>query len=72
MFFFVFVLGSFDSVPFRSIPFRFVSFVGHFPFLVMIQGESAASNACCWNDILSEFECGICFDVLIGVHVLGE
>lgn len=29
------------------------------------------SEGGCWKDILEEYECDICFDVLVGVHVLG-
>ncbi|CAM9518537.1 unnamed protein product [Ectocarpus sp. 8 AP-2014] len=32
--------------------------------------EEEAQEGTCWKDVLAEFECDICFDVLVGVHVL--
>ncbi|CAM9958613.1 unnamed protein product [Ectocarpus fasciculatus] len=32
--------------------------------------EEEAEEGTCWNDVLAEYECDICFDVLVGVHVL--
>lgn len=31
-----------------------------------------AAEGACWKDVLAEYECDICFEVLVGVHVLGE
>ncbi len=35
------------------------------------QEDQDPSEGGCWKDILAEYECDICFDVLVGVHVLG-
>lgn len=34
--------------------------------------EEDPSEGTCWKDVLAEYECDICFEVLVGVHVLGE
>lgn len=34
--------------------------------------EEDPSEGACWKDVLAEYECDICFEVLVGVHVLGE
>ena len=34
--------------------------------------DEVASEGTCWKEILAEYECDICFEVLVGVHVLGE
>lgn len=38
----------------------------------LLVGEEDPSEGTCWKDILAEYECDICFEVLVGVHVLGE
>lgn len=48
-------------------------FAGLFsPAALCLKREPVASDASCWNELLKDYECGICFDVLVGVHVLGE
>ncbi|CAN0258960.1 unnamed protein product [Ascophyllum nodosum] len=32
--------------------------------------DEVASEGTCWKEILAEYECDICFEVLVGVHVL--
>lgn len=34
--------------------------------------HGVVSEGNCWKDVLAEYECDICFEVLVGVHVLGE
>lgn len=38
----------------------------------MVAAEEDPSEGTCWKDVLAEYECDICFEVLVGVHVLGE
>ncbi|CAN0437031.1 unnamed protein product, partial [Hapterophycus canaliculatus] len=38
------------------------------PLLAAADGDPSEGN--CWKDVLAEYECDICFEVLVGVHVL--
>lgn len=38
----------------------------------LVADEEDPSEGTCWKDVLAEYECDICFEVLVGVHVLGE
>lgn len=37
-----------------------------------LQDDAVANSGTCWKEVQADFECQICFDVLVGVHVLGE
>lgn len=40
--------------------------------LLVAEEEEDPSEGTCWKDVLAEYECDICFEVLVGVHVLGD